>query len=82
MNVPKTRKQGGWAVDGIAYPSARDAAQAIGVGQTTLQQCCRKIGRRQVTSQEIAMTYRNSGNDAWRRLSDSSNTGAGREMWP
>jgi hypothetical protein len=70
--------RGGWEIDGVEYPNARAAAEAIGVSKDKLCGRCNRLGRRRVTSTEIAMASRTSGNDEWRRMSDTRNTGAGR----
>jgi len=69
------RDFGGWAVDGIEYPTLREAAQAIGEPESTLQSWCRRIGSRRVTSADLARMRRNAGTSEWQRLSGTRNTG-------
>lgn len=78
-SLSKRRKCGGWAVDGIEYPSLRAASEAIGMPEATIRSRCKQIGRRRVTSSELDQYGRSSGNDEWRALSMTGNTGSGRK---
>lgn len=69
---------GGWAVDGVEYPTLKAAAQALGEPEATLRSWFRRLDTRRATSAELSRMRRNAGSSEWQRLSDSSNTGAGR----